>query len=232
MSSWSIVRHQVAIAGKVLENATGKPMSSVQVSIVGMPAEAERAFQLKFRYADRDPDGKRVNPAVTLSRSDGLFWFVDLPQGDYQLRAEIPNQNSRYGKAEQKVVVKWDADGTIQKGMARMVLPSTTLRGKVSGANHPNGLAMAEVRVAGSGESGFTDPLGQYLLKGIESGNRKIIVTALGYKTLADVVHLDGPGTLNERDFELQAGSRGQPSAVAAVRAQKQEKKGAGKQNG
>jgi hypothetical protein len=58
-----IVAHRVAIAGQVIEAATGAPLAGVRVAATG-PVARE-----------------------TSSRDDGVFWFEDLPDGEYAIDA-------------------------------------------------------------------------------------------------------------------------------------------------
>ena len=225
--------HRVSIAGRVVDSLMLKPLSRARVTIVGMPAEVEREFRIHAKYAYRGGGSAPEDPSTTLSRSDGLFWFVDLPEGEYQLRAEIPNMGRRCGVAEQKVSVTRDKQGNIQRATATLAVPMTRLSGKVTGSNHPNGVALAQVRVKGSGEQAVTDVLGVYSLQGIEAGKRKVVITASGYNAQTGEVNFAGPGVVVEHNFQLEwATARGDASAAAAGSGQKQQKKSAGERHG
>lgn len=54
-----VVAHRVAIAGQVIDARTGRPLAGVRVLASG-PVARE-----------------------TTSRVDGVFWFEDLPEGEY-----------------------------------------------------------------------------------------------------------------------------------------------------
>jgi hypothetical protein len=224
--------HKVSIAGCVIDNVKLKPLSRARVTIVAMPAEVERDFRIQAKYGNNRGGSAQVLRSMTVSRSDGLFWFVDLPEGEYRLRAEIPSLGRRCGIAEQKVLVTRDKEGSVQRATTTLTVPITRLNGKVTGNNHPNGVAMAHVRVKGSGEQAITDVHGFYSLQGIEWGKRKVVVTASGYRALPREVDFAGPGVMVEHDFQLEsAAARGDTNAAAAGSGQKQQKKSAGERH-
>jgi hypothetical protein len=203
VNSWLVARHQVAIAGRVTDGETGKPMARVLMSIVGMPAVFRKKLDLLARARGAAWGSLSERPDQTQTRDDGLFWFIDLPDGKYSLSAEVPKQGSRYGKAQQSVAVARDAKGNVTVAAANFALPPTGLRGKVTGAGHKAGVTMAEVRLKGSGEYTYTDGQGQYSLTRIESGKRTILVVAQGYKIKVQPVTLEKPGASQVADFSL-----------------------------
>lgn len=130
---------------------------------------------------------KRLDQTVT--RTDGSYYFLDLPDGPYELAASLPGVGSRY-EAEKRApaTVSRDATGTIDIAAADMSLHPTGMAGMIlDNLNDP--VPMAEVRVTGSGEFSFTSAdqndgtLGQYLLVGLESGPRTVRVSASRYDT-------------------------------------------------
>jgi CarboxypepD_reg-like domain/Carboxypeptidase regulatory-like domain len=203
MNSWQVARHQVAIAGRVTDGETGKPMARVPVSIIGMPAVFRKKLDLLAKARGTAWASLSERPDQTQTRDDGLFWFIDLPNGKYSLSAEVPKQGSRYGKAHQSVTVARDANGDVNLAASNFALPPTGLRGKVTGAGHKAGVTMAEVRLKGSGEYTHTDGQGQYSLSRIESGKRTILVVAQGYKIKEQPVTLEKPGASLVADFNL-----------------------------
>ena len=202
MTDWLITRHQVAIAGRITNAETGKPIAGVPVSIVGPPVFG-RKLQL-LGQAQGAPSGIFVaKPDQTESRNDGLFYFLDLPDGKYTVKASVPNQGTRFAGAQQSVTVSRDAKGNMKLASANLAMQPTTVRGKVTGPAHKTGVPMARVYVKGSGESAFTDAQGQYLLTGIESGKRTVVVAAQGYKTKLQQVTLAKPGIAQTEDIPL-----------------------------
>src|SRR5262249_761082 len=83
MSVWQTARHQVAIAGRVLDAETGKPLAGVLINIVSMPV----AFRRKVELLSKSPAALTERVDRTRSRADGLFYFLDLPEGKYTLSA-------------------------------------------------------------------------------------------------------------------------------------------------
>jgi carboxypeptidase-like protein len=200
MNGWQTARHQVAIAGRVTDAETGKPMARVLVSIIGMPALFRKKLDLLAQARGGAWESLSERPDKTQTRDDGLFWFIDLPEGKYSLSVEVPKQGSRYGKVQQNVAV---VKGNVRLAAVNFGVPPTRLRGKVTGAGHKAGVAMAEVRVKGSGEYAYTDGQGQYSLTRIEAGKRTVLVSAQGYKTKTHPVLLEKPGVSQVEDFNL-----------------------------
>ena len=77
----------------------------------------------------------KVSPQnyVTKTAADGLFCFLDLPEGDYTLIASMPNSTRRYGVSQaQNVTVSHKDEGDIAISVADITLPSTSIIGKIS----------------------------------------------------------------------------------------------------
>jgi len=205
--TWLKVRHQVALWGRVTDAGTGKALAGAFISIHDgddkSPAEFRkllhaRAIQYGSAWgamAER-PDRKRA-------ADDGSFYFLDLPEGDYCLGASLTNMGTRYGTAEAKATVVKNGTGDYRRAFVELALQATTVRGRVTGARHRNGVAMAEVRVKGSGERTFSDAQGQYVLAGLEPGKRTILAYAQGYKQTENVVDLRGAGASETLNFEF-----------------------------
>ncbi|MGO9272717.1 MAG: hypothetical protein ACLQOO_21190 [Terriglobia bacterium] len=230
MRSWQETRHQVAIADTVLladEDGTEKPIRGARVEITDKPLAFNdfldaKAIQFGSRWAamlDR-PDRAQSAP-------DGLFYFLDLPDGEYTLKASLPGPGGRYGTAEERTtvtskVVENDvrdkyvtfAEGRheIEMALVKLVIQPTTIKGKITapalpvkksqerntgkttGAVQETAVTLAEVRVKGSGERAFSDAQGQYVLAGVEPGQRTVLVFAQGYRPAFKAIVLEGPG--------------------------------------
>src|SRR5271168_730053 len=193
MIHWQVARHRVCIAGRTIEAETGRAMPRVLVSIVEMPLAFQRRLEIRARSQTTAAGGAgRIDQALT--GDDGLFWFAALPDGEYSLIAELPQYGSRFGKARASATVARDAQGNVKLARAGFVLSPTGLKGKVTAAGRKAGVAMAVVRLKGSGEYSFTDADGSYFLTRVESGIRTVSVSAQGFKTKNQPVTLAEPG--------------------------------------
>jgi hypothetical protein len=133
-------------------------------------------------------------PDQTQTKEDGLFYFLDLPDGKYTFHVTAMNSGKRYASTEATAVVKGEPEGNLKTTTVKVALQPTTVKGKITGPNHKAGVVMAEVRVKGSGERTYSDAQGQYVLAAIEPGTRTVQVFAQGYKPSFHVVRLTQPG--------------------------------------
>jgi hypothetical protein len=203
MNDWQITRHRVAIAGRVLDAATGKPVAAAAVSITTMPEAFERKLALASLAHGNRWDALKQRPDRTSTRDDGLFYFLDLPDGAYGLTASLPGQGNRYGTAQEPATVARDKQGDTRIAFVNLTLQATGVTGKITAAGQKSGVMLAEVRVRGSGERTFSDVQGQYLLAGVEPGKRTILVSAQGYKAKSQSISIPSPGALPTVNFTL-----------------------------
>jgi hypothetical protein len=190
------VRHQVAIAGRVVDAGVRKPLGGVLVNIVEMPPATKRLLAAKSMQYGSRWDALTERPDRTQTVADGLFYFLDLPDGKYTIAASLARFGKRYGVALGSATVSRDANRGAKLAFLEIGLQPTAVQGKVTGAGHKAGVMMAEIRIKGSGERVFTDAQGQYLLAGVEPGKRTILVTAQGYRLAAKPVTIEQPGEL------------------------------------
>jgi len=145
-------------------------------------------------------------PDRTRTAVDGHFHFLDLPDGDYTLAASLPGSGSRYATVQADGTVSRDAEGNIDMFVADIALPPTALEGQVTDQATGDPVAMAEVRMRGSGERTFSDARdetkGRYLLTSLEAGERTVVVSAQGYGTVTRTVSLSR-GDTAELDIAL-----------------------------
>ena len=205
MSDWEIVRHAVAIAGRVTDAQTGRAIGRARVSITDGPlAFNEWLANYAKQYGDRW-ETMMERPDQIRTAADGHFHFMDLPDGQYTLRASLPGSGTRYGTTQKAVTVSRDAQGSITIAVADVALPPTTLKGRIAKQNNEP-VVMAEVRVRGSGERTFSDGQGHYLLTGLEAskkGERILVVSAQGCQKVTKNVLLDQAGVEKTLDFVL-----------------------------
>ncbi|WP_224245091.1 carboxypeptidase regulatory-like domain-containing protein [Hyalangium gracile] len=167
--------HRLSIAGRVIDARTRKAVAGAEIVLTDGP-EAWRSW---LAASQRTSSAQR--PELTRSSADGTFRFVDLPDGSYTLAARLPGSGTRYG------TVSLQLEASSQRSpfpLATLALPPTAIEGVISGADEADGsapVAMARVRVMGSGESALTDAEGRFLLHGIETGTRTLQVSARGF---------------------------------------------------
>ncbi len=226
MTNWTIARHRVAIAGLVVNGVTGKPIPGAHVEIVGKPAAYEE--KLALLAASLGSTGREMErPDTARTRADGLFYFLDLPEGRYKVLAFLPKEglrvknvlkiktdreadpyklkgDKRYGKAQE------DATVSYKDGFGKLVffkLQPTGVTGRVIGATNKTAVLLAEVRVQGSGERAFTDVQGHYTVAGVQPNQRakrRLLVSARGYRTEHLEVMVDEPGACKKiEDIKL-----------------------------
>jgi hypothetical protein len=210
--TWLKVRHQVALWGRVTDADTGKALAAARVSIEDggdkSPAVFRKLLQAGALQYGSVWNAMAERPDRTRTADDGTFYFLDLPEGDYTLSASLANMGARYGTAEAKATVSKQSNGDYIRGFVELNLQATTVRGKVMGPRHKNGVVMAEVRVKGSGERTFSDAQGQYVLAALEPGKRTVLAFAQGYTQSEKTVDLRGPGASETLNFEF-AGQNG-----------------------
>lgn len=202
MTTLVTIRHQVAISGRVTDAQTRRCLGGAQVRISSAPAEFTawlgiHALQYGAAWATRNERPDQMVTAV-----DGHFHFMDLPDGQYTLTVSLPGSGSRYGVAQAQALVARTAQGKIIMAISDLTLPPTTLKGRISGSNSTN-VVMAQVRVNGSGERTYTNSQGQYLLAGLEVGNRTVSVTAQGFQPVTQAITLGVAGSEETLNFSL-----------------------------
>ena len=203
MSDWQIARHRVVIAGKVIDGATGKSIADAAVSLSEMPAVFEQKLAISSLVYGSRWNTLQQRPDRTRTREDGLFYFLDLPDGAYKLNASIPSYGNRYGTAQQSAVVSRGKKGDAKIAFVNLTLPATAVSGKITGPGHKTGVVLAEIRVKGSGERTFSNEEGQYTMAGIEPGKRVLLVSAQGYRPQSQPVTLGDAGTSQTLNFSL-----------------------------
>ena len=120
MKAWTdkeIKHRQVAIVGRVVDDQD-KPIARAQVSLTAMP----KAFQRKVEDAAntagaawQDLD-ERLDR--TLTRADGVFYFLDLPAGKYT----VNGVDAKKGRQKKTVSVSLNQDGSVKWATADLKL--------------------------------------------------------------------------------------------------------------
>src|SRR5271157_2107082 len=115
-----VAHHRVAIAGYVKDAVTQKPIAGAVVTIVDMPD----AFKRELRHA--------AQGSSTQTRNDGLYYFLDLPDGNYTLQASFPALGRRYGSMHHTAKVPHDPKLGTKVQFVNLALPPTAIQGKVT----------------------------------------------------------------------------------------------------
>jgi len=113
-SDWEITRHQVAVAGCVVDESD-KPVAGAQVTLTLLPKEG------RPKSSREGTDQQELNPRYgqTFTKGDGIFFFLDAPAGEYSVECV----NSRSGlHANKTVSVSRKQDGTIKRAIADLKL--------------------------------------------------------------------------------------------------------------
>lgn len=198
------VRHLVALAGRVTDAATGQPVAGAQVAITTAPQAFTDRLAPAALGADPGWAALAERPDRTLTRADGSFWFIDLPDGSYGLTAGLPASGARYGTVNAAANVARDAQGGLKPVLALLAIPPTQVGGTVQGPDQKP-LLLAEIRMLGSGERALTDAAGAYRLLAVEPGTRTVEATAPGCRPLRQTVQLAQPGSASTLAFVLTA---------------------------
>jgi Ni,Fe-hydrogenase III component G len=93
---------QVAIAGRVLDDKTKQIISGAMVEIIEMPEEFQKQLKLKELQYDSQWRKMSVRPDRQVTKNDGYFYFVNLPPGEYTLKASVLNRTIQYVDVEEK----------------------------------------------------------------------------------------------------------------------------------
>jgi hypothetical protein len=178
---WELLIHQVAVAGRVLDAETNRPIPDALVRISGNGHAMEKR-----------------------SAADGHYHFMDVPNGSYTVSASVPGRGTRYAAAEGQVTVSRDPEENLKMQIMDLRIRPTRIVGRVTGRDDEPVL-LAEVRVKGSGERTYSDADGQYKLLGIETstGTRQVVVSAQGYQVASQELELREPGMAKSLDFRL-----------------------------
>jgi hypothetical protein len=201
MTAVEIVRHRVALAGRVADALSGQPLAGARVEITSAPAAFTSLLALRARGAGDLWAAMAERPDRTRTARDGHYHFLDLPPGAYTLTATLPAAGSRYGMATILRTLAADSLGNVALASADLALPPTAVQGRVSGLAAA-AVPMAELRVGGSGERTWSDAQGAYRLSGLEAGPRVVLVSARGFAPQSQPVKL-APGAAVTLDLAL-----------------------------
>jgi hypothetical protein len=165
-------------------------------------------FNPRQAGAAMQPRRQRIDQAW--SAADGIFYFVNLPAGDYILRTSVPELGTRYGTVETdsahpvQVQSRPKVGQPAQVAQVVVALPPTRLFGKVT---RPDKAPIVGARVHLRGDTAFvkTDDAGKYELRRLLAGRPTVEATAAGFKPGTRQVDDLKAGEDREADIPLES---------------------------
>lgn len=165
---------QVAIAGKVLLAETDQPLAKVKVEIIAMPTKLERILQLKAMQLGQAWEVVPERIDRKLTRNDGSFYFVDLPTGNYTLRASVVNGGTSYQSVTQAFEVKQTEGSTdLDTATGTLKILPTGLKGQISA--NGKAIAYAKIRAIESNAATLSDVDGNFRFVGLPATTQPTI---------------------------------------------------------
>lgn len=210
MLTFSVSNQQIAIAGRVLEGETEQIIPGAVVEVIEMPEKFRAILSLKALQYGSQWEKISARPERKITTSDGYFYFINLPEGEYLLEASLPTSGIRYSKVRKAVEVASPVNGKIPTTMTDIVFLSTGIKGTITNANEPSkAIANAKVQIQDSLESAFSDQKGNYHLLGLESsksGQRTVtlMVSATGYQQVSQSLIIKQGEVISNQNFSLK----------------------------
>lgn len=94
-SEWETIHHQVALGGRVADEADA-PVAGAQVTATTLPPEGGKRGRGGQGAGAAEGD-TQTRVYTTIARPNGLYFFLDLPDGRYAMRAVDP-RTGRHGE--------------------------------------------------------------------------------------------------------------------------------------
>lgn len=123
-SAWEITRRQVAIGGRVLD-ARGQPVPRALVTITTMPEALRRKIGGAAKRGDIAPIDTDGRGDVSHAAADGVYYFLDLPDGLYTLRGSDPRSGAA---TEGTASVTSSQDGKVHVAVVDLQLSNAGVR--------------------------------------------------------------------------------------------------------
>jgi hypothetical protein len=230
MSAPLAATNTLAFAGYVSDAATGAPIAGALVAIGAGPPDFETRRAVLAALPGWASAAERLDRAIT--RADGRFVFVNLPDGAYTLAVSAPRQPGRYAPATASATA-----GQASAPVAVALTPPATpppppppspstqtarIVGRVVKHSSRRPVAGALVRVSGTDLAARTDADGRYAIEGAPLGSRTVEVGAEPFDLARRHVHLEA-GEQRRLHVHLRRpraapGTDGKPAARAVSR--------------
>jgi Carboxypeptidase regulatory-like domain len=174
------IHHRVSIAGCISDAITKQSLKGIAVEVEGQNL-------------------------YTLTREDGSFYFIDLPDGLYNLKVSPSYSNGCYGSANVTDVEVQNVTNSkpVFDLKANVELQPTQLVGKVQRRDNKQPVAKATVRLCGTNIQTSTDKEGRYIFIGLQQGNLTIQASAKGFLSEKQKVSLKVGQKMTADDFNL-----------------------------
>lgn len=117
---WGQVRHRVVIGGRVVEEKTKRPVSGALVALTSMPEKFQVRCAASVEAASQSGPGGVARLDQTRTSAAGYYSFLDLPEGQYELRAIGLGRTPPVGTGKAKVSL--DRGGNVTMATVDLVL--------------------------------------------------------------------------------------------------------------
>ena len=119
---WGQVRHRVVIGGRVVDGKTKQPVSGAVVALTAMPETFKERCAASVAAASQP--GSRIVTRLDRTRTSaaGYYYFLDLPEGPYELKAAGLGRTPPVGTGKTKVSL--DRTGNVAMATVDLVLKS------------------------------------------------------------------------------------------------------------
>ena len=118
--SWEKVRHRVDIWGRVMDGKTNRPVSGAVVALTTMPEKFKVRCAASVVAASQ-PGSRGANSIdQTRTSAAGYYYFLDLPEGAYDLKATGSGRTPPVGTGKAKVLL--DRGGNVVMAPVHLVL--------------------------------------------------------------------------------------------------------------
>ena len=117
---WEPVRHRVVIGGRVVDGKTKRPVSGVVVALTAMPETFKVRCAASIAAANQPGSRGAARLDQTRASVAGYYYFLDLPEGPYELKATGLGRTPSVGTGKAKVSL--DRGGNVVMATVDLVL--------------------------------------------------------------------------------------------------------------